>query len=77
MLLRRTYDPVQRWSGLGSDGRLATAVQEEKLKNAAHELAAGSDVVEVVAPNVVLVAHWARLRDRVLYATGPRLDGAT
>ena len=43
----------------------------------AHELAAGSDVAEVVAPNVVGVADWARLRDGELYATGPRLDWAT
>ena len=42
----------------------------------AHELAAGSDVVEVVAPNVVLVAHWKRLRDGELYAVTPRLSWA-
>ena len=43
----------------------------------AHELAARSDVARVVAPNVVLVAHWTRLLDGELYATGPRLDWAT
>ena len=37
-------------------------------------LAAGSDVVEVVAPNVVRVAHWKRLRDGELYAVTPRLS---
>ncbi len=43
----------------------------------AHEFAARSDVAEVVAPNVVLVAHWAHLLDGELYATGARLDWAT
>ena len=42
----------------------------------AHELAVGSDVVEVVAPNVVLVAHWKRLRDGELYAVTPRIPWA-
>lgn len=34
----------------------------------AHTLAAHSDAVEVVAPNVLSLAHWARLRDGELYA---------
>jgi hypothetical protein len=43
----------------------------------AQTLAAQSDAVEVVAPNVLSLAHWARLRDGELYAAQPRVDWAT
>ena len=40
-------------------------------------LAAQSDAVEVVAPNVLSLAHWARLRDGELYAAQHRVDWAS
>jgi hypothetical protein len=43
----------------------------------AHALAAKSDAVEVVAPNVLSLAHWTRLRDGELYAQKPRIDWPT
>ena len=43
----------------------------------AQNLAAQSDAVEVVAPNILSLTHWARLRDGELYAAQPRVDWAT
>ena len=43
----------------------------------AQTLAAQSDAVEIVAPNVLSVAHWARLGDGELYASQPRVDWST
>lgn len=43
----------------------------------AHTLAAHGDAVEVVAPNVLSLAHWARLRNGELYAAQPRVDWAS
>ena len=40
-------------------------------------LAAQSDAVEVVAPNILSLAHWARLRDGELYAAQRRVDWAS
>ena len=40
-------------------------------------LAAQSDAVEIVAPNILSLAHWARLRDGELYAAQPRVDWAS
>ena len=40
-------------------------------------LAAQSDAVEIVGPNVLSLAHWARLRDGELYAAQPRVDWAS
>ena len=42
----------------------------------AHTLAAKSNAVELVAPNVLSMAHWARLLDGELYAAQPRMDWA-
>jgi hypothetical protein len=42
----------------------------------AHALAAKSNAVEIVAPNVLSMAHWARLLDGELYAAQPRVDWA-
>jgi hypothetical protein len=43
----------------------------------AHTLAAQSDASEIVAPNVLSMAHWARLGDGELYASQPRVDWST
>ncbi len=43
----------------------------------AQTLAAQSDAVEIVAPNVLSVAHWNRLGEGQLYAAQPRVDWAT
>ena len=43
----------------------------------AHTLAAKSDAVEIVAPNVLSMAHWARLGNGELYAAQPRVDWST
>jgi Putative transposase len=43
----------------------------------AQSLAVQSDAVEVVAPNIVSLSHWARLRDGELYAAKPRVDWST
>lgn len=42
----------------------------------AHPLAAKTNAVEIVAPNVLSLAHWARLLDGELYAAQPRVDWA-
>ena len=43
----------------------------------AQNLAAQSDAVEVVAPNILSLSHWARLRDCELYAAQPRVNWST
>ena len=40
----------------------------------AQNLAAQSDAVEVVAPNILSLSHWVRLRDGELYAAQPRVN---
>ena len=42
----------------------------------AHTITAQSHAVEIVAPNVLSTAHWARLLDGELYAAQPRVDWA-
>ena len=53
--------------------RVAEATEPERVPAAspavfAHTLAAQNDAVEIVAPNVLSMAHWARLLDGELYA---------
>lgn len=43
----------------------------------AQNLAAQSDALEVVAPNILSLGHWARLRDGELYAAQPRVQWST
>jgi hypothetical protein len=40
----------------------------------AQNLAAQSDAVEVLTPNILSLSHWARLGDGELYAAQPPMD---
>ncbi len=43
----------------------------------AEDLAAQSDALEVLAPNILSLGHWARLHNGELYAAQPRVDWAS
>jgi hypothetical protein len=54
---------------------LAPGAETQKPQESfAHNLAAQTDAVDVVAPNILSLSHWARLHNGELYAAQPRVN---